>query len=184
MIIALDPGTRAFGWAVVAPRTGRVAELGVLHQEPADGLAKSTDRQRRAHAQGGLIRDLARRHGATAIAAEAGSFQPNRFAMTVGLCMSIGALTGAAAALELELYELPPKRWQAAILGRDARDRSAIDYAEVERRLAEFIGRDSEVAGRLAAISAGRRDHALDACGVGVFTALRPKQATRIGARP
>ena len=95
-IVALDPGTRDLGWPVVAPYTGRVLELGVVHQDLT--LAKSTDRQARVRVQGVLCRELVRRHRVTAIVAEAASFNPRRFVMAVGLCMSIGALTGVAAA--------------------------------------------------------------------------------------
>jgi hypothetical protein len=100
--------------------------------------------------------------------------------MAVGLCMSIGALTGLAAALGIALYELPPKRWQGVVLGREASDRSAVDYDEVFRRLAEFIGRDGLAAKHLAAIADGRKNHALDGAGIGVFTSIRPEEATRI----
>lgn len=181
-ILALDPGTRALGWSVVAPRTGRVLELGVVHQERDAELAKSTDRAARVHVQAEVCRDLIGRYDVRAIAAEAASFNPRRFTMAVGLCMSIGALTGLAAALGIALYELPPKRWQGAILGRDAKDRSKIDYDDVERRLIEFIASGGGTAAeQLAAIPAGQRNHARDATGVGVFTALRPDEATRIG---
>lgn len=182
MILALDPGTRDLGWAIVAPHTGRVAELGAVHQEVDPDVAKSTDRAARVHAHGLLWRELLGRHQITAIAAEAASFNPRRFTMAVGLCMSIGALTGAAAVLGLTLYELPPKLWQHAVLGRKPGDRSAVDYAQVERLLAEFIGRTGCAAEQLAVIPAGRRNHALDSVGVGVFAALRPEQATLIGA--
>lgn len=181
MILALDPGTRDLGWAVVAPHTGRVAELGAVHQEPDAKLAKSTDRATRVHAHGLLWRELLGRHRITAIAAEAASFNPRRFTMAVGLCMSIGALTGAAAVLGMALYELPPKLWQHAVLGRKQGDRSAVDYAQVERLLAGFMGRAGRAASQLAAIPAGRRNHALDAVGIGVFAAMRPDEATRIG---
>ena len=181
-ILALDPGTAHLGWAVVVPRTGRVLELGVVAQAPDPKIAaKSTDRATRVHVQARLHRELVRRHRITAIAAEAASFSPGRFTMAAGLCMSIGAATGVAAALDLELYELPPKRWQAAILDRPPGTKGKIDYDEVFRRLAEFIGRRGTAAEQLAAIKEGDRNHALDACGVGVFTALRPDEATRIG---
>lgn len=179
MILALDPGTRHLGWAVVAPRTGRVVELGVVEQERDAGIAKSTDRAARVHVQATLYRDLVRRHAVQAIAAEAASFNPRRFTMAAGLCMSIGALTGVAAALDLALYELPPKRWQAAILGRDPKDRSAIDYQVVFRVLSEFVGA-GVAAEQFRAITERLRNHALDAVGVGVFVALRPYEATRI----
>jgi hypothetical protein len=130
-----------------------------------------------------LYRDLVRRHRITAIAAEAASFNPKRFTMAAGLCMSIGALTGVAAAPGLELYELPPKRWQCAILGRGPGSKGKIDYGEVERRLIAFlVGAGGTAAEQLAAIPAGQRNHAQNACGVGVFAALRPEEATRIGA--
>jgi hypothetical protein len=51
----------------------------------------------------------------------------------------------------------------------------------VFRRLGDFIGRDGRAADQLAALKPALRNHALDAVGVGVFTALRPEQATRIG---
>ena len=181
-ILALDPGTQDLGWSVVAPHTGRVLELGVVHQEPDAELAKSTDRAARVHVQAVLCRDLVQRYDVRAIAHEAASFNPRRFAMTAGLCMSIGALTGLAAALGIALYELPPKRWQGAILGREPGAKGKIDYDQVERRLIEFIAAGGGTAAeQLAAIPAGRRNHARDATGVGVFTALRPDEATRIG---
>lgn len=180
-ILGIDPGTRDLGWAVISPSC-RVLELGVVHQERDDSLAKSTDRQVRVHVQAALIRDLVRRHRIRRAVAEAASFNPRRFTMAVGLCMSIGALTGVAAALELELYELPPKRWQAAILGREPNAKGKLDYDEVFRRVAAYVGDGSTPAGaQLAAIPAARRNHALDAVGVGEFAVLCPDQLTRIG---
>jgi len=169
---------------VISPSC-RVLELGVVHQERDDSFAKSTDRQARVHVQSALIRDLVRRHQVRGVVAEAASFNPRRFTMAVGLCMSIGALTGAAAALELELYELPPKRWQAAILGREPNAKGKIDYDEVFRRVAAYVGDGGswEASVQLAAIPAARRNHALDAVGVGVFAAARPDEVTRIGER-
>jgi len=180
-LLGLDPGTRDLGWAVISPSC-RVLELGVVHQERDDSFAKSTDRQARVHVQSALIRDLVSRHRVRGVVAEAASFNPRRFTMAVGLCMSIGALTGAAAALEIDLYELPPKRWQAAILGREPNAKGKIDYDEVFRRVAAYVGDGSTPAGaQLAAIPAARRNHALDAVGVGVFAAARPDEVTRIG---
>lgn len=181
-VLGLDPGTQDLGWSVVAPHTGRVLELGVVHQERDAELAKSTDRAARVHVQATTCRDLIRRYDVRAIAHEAASFNPRRFTMATGLCMSIGALTGLAAALGIDLYELPPKRWQAAIVGRQPKAKGPIDYADVERRLIAFIAAAGGTAAeQLAAIVAGRRNHARDAAGVAVFTALRPDEATRIG---
>jgi hypothetical protein len=60
----------------------------------------SADRAARVRVQGALYRELVRRHGVTAITAEATSFNPPRFTMAVGVCASIGALTGVAAELD------------------------------------------------------------------------------------
>ncbi len=181
-LLGLDPGTRALGWSVVAPHTAQVLELGAIVQERNAELAKSTDRAARVHVQAATLRDVIRRHRVTAIAHEAASFNPRRFTMAAGLCMSIGALTGLAAALGIALFELPPKRWQNAILGRPAGAKGKIDYDDVERRLIDFIAAGGGCAAeQLAAIPAQHRNHPRDATGVAAFTVLRPDEATRIG---
>lgn len=182
-LLGLDPGTRALGWSIVTPYDARVLELGAIVQERDAELAVSTDRAARVHVQAVTLRDVIRRHRVTAIAHEAASFQPQRFTMAAGLCMSIGALTGLAAALGIALYELPPKRWQGAILGRAPTDRRKIEYAEVEQALIAFIaaGGSTLATYQLEAIPAGERNHARDATGIAAFIALRPDEATRIG---
>jgi hypothetical protein len=47
----------------------------------------------------------------------------------------------------------------------------------VLRRLGEFIGRSGAAAEQVAAITPTLRNHALDAVGIGVFTALRSDEA-------
>lgn len=62
----------------------------------------------------------------------------------------------------------------APVIGRELGDRREVDYAEVERRLREYIvEHGGEVADQLAAIPAARRNHALDAVDVGAFAAIR-----------
>lgn len=111
MILALDPGLQDLGSAAVTPRTGHVLELGLVHQERDEELHKSTDPAGRAHTAAAILAAVLRRHRCTAIAAEAMSFNPRRFTMALGLGMSWGAITGLAAELGLDLYELPPKLW-------------------------------------------------------------------------
>jgi hypothetical protein len=79
VILALDPGTGDLGWALVASRAGRVAELELrtVYQDP--------DPLWRVHAHGVLWRDLIAEHEGTAIAAAAARFNPRRFSMAVGL---------------------------------------------------------------------------------------------------
>jgi Holliday junction resolvasome RuvABC endonuclease subunit len=181
VILGVDPGLCDLGLAVVEPRTGRVVELGQLHQERIARLDKSTCRATRARRQGELLGAVAQRHKCTAIAAEAMSFAGNKFNMVLSVGLAWGVVTGVAAVLGLPLLELVPRVWQHAILGREPGDASAVDYDQVERRLIAYLGTDSPAAQQLAGIPAGRRNHARDAVGVGVFTALRPEQATRIG---
>ena len=51
MILGIDVGTRTFGWAIVAPRTGRVVELGELFQDEADVDSAGGANTARVHAQ-------------------------------------------------------------------------------------------------------------------------------------
>ena len=184
MIVALDPGLGTFGWAIVAERTARVLALGVLLSDRDPELDESTDRARRVADQARGILALARSTSGvgaervTAIAAEAMSFggAPGaRFAMAISLGLSWGALAGVATALDLPLVEIPPKRWQRAIVP-DAGKR--VDYDQVFAKLDKFVR--GAAAEQLAAIPMRHRNHALDACGIGVFAALRMSQATRI----
>lgn len=175
-ILAVDPGLCDLGWAVVEPRTGRVLDLGVVHQERNDKLAKSTCRAQRLHRQAVALHRAATTHRCSVLAAEAMSFNPRRFTMALGLGMSWGGITALGVALGLELYELPPKQWQHAVTGVA---KGKVDYDDVARRLADYLHGNAAIA--LAGVKPALRTHALDAVGVGVFTALRPEQATRIG---
>jgi Holliday junction resolvasome RuvABC endonuclease subunit len=181
VIFAADIGLQDFGWAVVAPRTGRVAELGTLHQKRIKALDKTTCRATRIRRQGDLIRDAVKRHRCTAIAAEEMSFAGNKFNMVLSVGLSFGALAAVAAVLGLPLLVFPPKVWQHAVLGRAKDDRSAVDYDEVFRRLSSFIGARGTAADQLAALKPALRNHALDGVGIGEMAALRPEMATRIG---
>lgn len=177
MILAIDPGLATCGWAVVTPRTGRVLALGVLLSQPDAKLDESTDRARRASVQAIALRQVARSTGCTTIAAEAMSFggPPNaRFAMAVSLGLSWGVIAGLAVATGAELLEIPPKRWQHAI----DPEATTIDYEVVFRKLSEFVAGAAST--QLAAIKERHRNHAIDACGIGVFAALMPDATTRI----
>jgi len=176
VILAVDPGLQDLGWAVVEPRTGRVLDLGVVHQERDEKLAKSTCRARRLQRQAIELHRVATQQRCRSLAAEAMSFNRRRFTMALGLGLSWGGLTALAVARGLDLYELPPKRWQHAVTGAA---RGKVDYDDVARRIADYLHGDAAIA--LAGIKPVLRTHALDAVGVGIFTALRPEQATRIG---
>ncbi len=186
MILALDNGLENLGWAVVAPRTGHVEDLGVIHQRRIAKLDESTCRVTRLLRQGRILRGVAITNHCTAIAAEAMSFggpPKARFAMAIALGGSWGVAAALAAALDLELWEVSPKRWQHEILGRAAGDQSAVDYMVVFEALRDYIGSTVEAAASYGELPEGRRNHALDAVGVGIFTALRPDEATRIGGK-
>lgn len=186
MILAVDPGSRTCGWAIVAPRTARVAALGTIVLDPDDRLAKTADRKRRAEQQADTLRELASEHRITAIAAEAPSLggpPAARLAMAIALYGSWGLLTMLGRERGVPVIEVPPKTWQRAVQpdGAQALDvgtaraRSrSIDYDRLEAELAAFVeGQASRALSDLAAIKVSMRNHALDAVGVGVYASLR-----------
>ncbi len=171
-ILAVDPGLGTFGWAVVA-RTGAVIACGVLVSAPDPKLGKHTDRVQRARAQARTITDLVRLHRIRHIAAEQMSFAPRSSAAAkIGIGMSWGSVIGVATASDIELVAVPPKTWQRAIVPAaiGEKDAAAIDYALVFKALSEFV--DMKATG-LDRIAKGKRNHALDAIGIGVYAALR-----------
>lgn len=176
MILAIDPGLATCGWAIVAPKTGRVRGLGVLTSSPSSGIDESTDRARRAWDQAHALGSLYRANGCTALAAEAMSFggpPKARFAMAIALGLSWGALAALARELGAPLYEVTPKEWQHAV---DPEIGEKIDYDRLYRRLARFVS--SMVASQLTAIVPNLRNHAIDAVGVGLYTAFTPRLTT------
>jgi len=177
MILAVDPGLATCGWAIVTPGSGRIRALGVLVQDRDDRYEVSTCRIRRANEQARVLAELVRVHGVTAIAAEAitlGGPLPVKLAMSVGLHLSWGVITAVAVERELELLEVPPKVWQHAVQP----GRKKIDYGSLEASMGEHVG--PQVGAQLLAIPKADRNHALDACGIGMLAALRPHEATRI----
>lgn len=173
MILAVDPGLGTFGWAVVRPHLGAVVACGVLIAKPDPKLSKHADRERRAEAQAELLVRLARAHAVTMLAAEEMSFAPRGSAAAkIGIGLSWGNLIGIARALELRRVTIPPKTWQRAIVpARSGEKKSAaIDYACVCRELAVFV--DAHATG-LDRVAESQKNHALDACGIGVVAALR-----------
>ncbi len=94
--------------------------------------------------------------------------------MAISLGLSWGVIAGLAVGTGAELLEIPPKRWQHAV----APDAAKIDYEVVFKKLSEFVA--GAAADQLAVIKPRHRNHALDACGIGVFAALMPDATTRI----
>lgn len=180
MILAVDPGLAKCGWAVVAPGTGAIAELGVIASERDNVLAMSTDRARRADRQVEALLEIVRRHGCDRIAAEGvtlGGSVHVKLAMATGLYLSWGGLTGIARCLGLGLYEVMPKIWQHAVQP----GRKKIHYDSLFESMTKHVG--PQVGAQLLCIAESQRNHALDACGIGMLAALRPHEATRIIAR-
>lgn len=180
MILAVDPGLSKCGWAVVEPRTAAIAELGLIVSERDSTLDTSTDRARRIDRQAEILLELVRRHGCDRIAAEGvtlGGPVHVKLAMATGLYLSWGVLTGIARCLGIGLYEVMPKVWQHAVQP----GRKKIHYDSLESAMQEHVG--PQVGAQLLAIASSNRNHALDACGIGMLAALRPHEATRIIAR-
>lgn len=178
MILGIDPGLATCGWAVL-DSAGRVADLGLIASAPNRKLDESTDRARRAAAQSDILRDVARRHHVRTIACEAMSFggPPSaRFAMAVSLGLSWGVVTDLAIAIGAGLYSIAPKLWQHAI--QPGSSGAGIDYPKLEAAIAKYVGQHAVAA--LALIPESKRNHPLDAVGIGLFAALRREQADRI----
>lgn len=177
MILAVDNGLCDLGWAVVAPR-GRVLALGVLHQENVAEMDEAIDRAIRTWRQALRLRHVAQAYGCTTLVAEAMSFggpPKARFAMAISLGLSWGATAALAVALGLNLGAIPPKTWQRAI---DPTQGRAIDYAKIEVLITEFIS--GEALDDLHRIPARRRNHAIDAAGIGICGAVLPGLVQRI----
>lgn len=168
MILAVDPGIASCGWAIVRPKTGRVVDLGVWTSDPTD-TTKSTDRARRITRLADYLADRIDEHDCDAIAAEQMLFH-GRINAVVSQLLPWGALLGLAAALDLDVLEVPAKTWQAAVLGR------LVAYDELKDSLSTFVASQAEL--KLLAIPRGKRTHALDAVGVGLYAALAT--ATRV----
>lgn len=177
MILAVDPGLNKCGWAIVQPKDGRVLELGVIVQEREGEIDVSADRQRRVDYQAVILGDLVARHGCTTLIGEAitlGGPLHVKLAMAIGLCSSWGVLTTLARERGMWLFEVPPKVWQHEVQP----GRKKVHYPSLEKAMAEHVG--PQVGAQLMCIAAGNRNHALDACGIGMLMALSPELATRI----
>jgi Holliday junction resolvasome RuvABC endonuclease subunit len=162
VILGLDPGLASCGWAIVAPGTGRVVDLGVIVTEPDPAIAKSTDRARRVLAIVGTMGELVATHHVTAIAAEAAlTFGHVGAAAAQNLCW--GAVIGLTHALGLELVEVVAKQWQRAIVPGAGK----VTYALVESALAGYLGP------QLERLPKAQRTHAADAVGIGLYAAFR-----------
>lgn len=162
MILAVDPGIASCGWAVVRPRTGRVVDLGVITSSPAKGT-KSTDRARRITRIAYELTGVVCAHDCDVIAAEQMLFHGTINAV-VSQLLPWGALLGLAAALDMDVLEVPAKVWQAAVLGR------VVPYDELADSLRTFVAAQAER--KLVTIARSKRTHALDAVGVGLYAAL------------
>lgn len=186
VILAIDPGLANLGWAIVRPKTGRVVDLGVICTSPNDDLGKDTDRLSRTRHLARELKGLIRRYQVEVITGEAISRPPGKsnVAASASAHLSWGVLVTLAEVLELELCEVPAKQWQHAIMPGVAK----IDYDALADAISKFLRYDGkrpvdtlEVSNRLALLPRSKREHALDAVGVGIYTALR--DARRIEAR-
>lgn len=180
MILAVDGGIATLGWAIVHPKQGSVHALGVIIQPNDPGVEDTTCRARRAHRQAQELYALVNEHGVTTIAAEAvslGGPPKSRLGKAQSLNLCWGVVTAIAAITLCELVEVRPKQWQHAITG----ETGPVDYDRVFADLSDFL--NGTPVEQLMGIIKSERNHAIDACGVGIYTALRP-EATRIARRP
>lgn len=177
MILAVDPGLATCGWAIVTPRTGAIVELGTFTSDREKAFDVSTDRIQRLADQAQLFADVLGRHDCTSVIGEAvtlGGPVHIKLAMSIGLHLSWGVLTELARSRSLPLYEVPPKVWQHEVQP----GRKKIDYPSLEAAMTKHVSR--AVGAQLACIPKADRNHALDACAIGMLLALQPQLATRV----
>jgi Holliday junction resolvasome RuvABC endonuclease subunit len=168
VILAVDPGIGNVGWAIMS--RSRVVDLGVWTSTPDSALGKSTDRARRIHSLSLELRRLYRVHGCTIVAAEqALSF--GRTSGLIGQALVWGALTMLAAEHGCDLVEVTAKQWQRAVLPDT---KAKVDYEQLELKLERYVLTMQGGEAMLMRIHPEQHTHALDAVGVGLFTALRP----------
>lgn len=171
MILAVDPGIRTFGWAIVTPGTGRVVHCGVLIQDKDPKQTTHADRETRADHQALTLTRMVREHCIRMIAAEEMSFAPRaQAAAKIGIGLSWGVVIAIARAHGLPRRTIPPKTWQRAIIPVQHGEKrtAAINYERVYAELEVYVDCDRLLAG----VAASHRNHALDACGVGVYAAI------------
>lgn len=167
MILAVDTGLATLGWAHVS-RRGVVLDLGALCQPALPGEGVQAGYERRCERQ---VDELLRLLPAVQlIAVEALSFARSAKAVaSVSLCW--GMLITVAKLYEIRLWRVSPKRWQHSLLNTPARQ--PVDYSELARRITEHVARSGAPKARsaVAALKASERTHALDAAGIGIYTA-------------
>lgn len=167
MILAIDTGTATLGWSLVS-RRGMVHDLGALLLPATKGKLVHDEFERRCERQVDELLKLL--PGVTLLVGEALSFaRSSKATASVSLCW--GMLVAMTRLSGIPRWRVSPKRWQHALL--DTPSRVAVDYPVLARRLREHITRTGTPRARsaVAALSAAASTHALDAAGIGIYTA-------------
>jgi hypothetical protein len=167
VILAIDTGTATLGWALVS-RRGMVHDLGaLLLPRDADKLVHD-DYVRRVEQQVDILQALL--PGVTLLVAEALSFpRSGKGVASVSLCW--GMIVGLTRPRGVPRWSCTPKQWQHALLNTPRR--VAVDYDVLAKRLRAHIAKTGTPKARsaVAALSVTAAPHALDAAGIGIYTA-------------
>lgn len=180
MILGVDPGYAKCGWSIVDPKTGRVRALGVILTEKIakeQKLSLATDRARRMVIVCERLAEIAAAHDVTVIVAE----EPLGFGASAAVAanqLPWGAIVMLATLRGYGLVGVAAKTWQRAVLGDDVKK---VDYERIEKALASYI--TGQAIADFDEVAPHLRNHALDACGIGMLAALRPHMTTPIAAR-
>lgn len=160
MILGLDPALLTLGWATIS-EIGQVLELGLLEQERGE----TKNHAGHADVQAKFLVELVRK--SRLVAAEALSF-PKGINGVSSLCLSWGVILGASAALGVPVISVRPQQWMHAASTDKAK---RVDYAVLEERLHWHVNNHGALAARvaLARITPSKRNHVLDAVGVGLY---------------
>jgi Holliday junction resolvasome RuvABC endonuclease subunit len=174
MIFAIDPGTATMGWSIIGKR-GEVHELGGMHEEKLKGEGWVVSLRRRAKIQSDLLLSVVPTD-LSCIAVEELVLSTKGVAGSASLSLCWGQATLLSAVRSVPLVEVAPVPWQRSIATPSKRPkRGAPDYEHVVERLYAYVLAcgSKKAKNQLRTMHKSVISHALDAVGVGVYTAYR-----------
>ena len=155
MLVAIDPGTKALGWARFTPE-GRLVSCGVSRT-----IERTSDGQIDAHARALGI-------GADRAVVEEMEIRPGRVESQPADLLRVQAVGCAVAGLvALRVSLLPPSRWKGSIPKR-------VHHVRIRSALS---GNEREIVDRAAAGAGAHAKEVLDAVGLGLYALRRTSRS-------
>ena len=160
IVLGLDPGFAALGYAVVSimPNRETVSELGVLRTEKSNAKANTLaaeDSVRRARELAYRLDQIVRTYSVDIIAAESMSF-PRQASVAAKMAMTWGAIATLAEVHRLPIVQASPQRCKLAVCGSKTASKETVEFTLVEKYGAGLPQ-------LLARLPKGVHEHAYDA---------------------